>query len=236
MTDRRNSASNRGSANPTSNNSKRNSNSNTPANRGGGPKKSGYAHMIADGGLSTKLSEDGDGSPSDPRVGHHDSNNTNSNELKVGNRGSHPEMEQDPGSDHDSPSIRSKKSRAPDDISSQKSALNFTQIKGVTPKPHLTGDTGLGLLSDSTPKQSEGGIGPQDKNDIEDNKSRMIGAKRKRKRRDEGGRNRPEGTNAEIPGSNMLGFDGDNSSGIHQGAKSGRRAGKAAGDSKHKKR
>jgi hypothetical protein len=235
MTDNRISASNRGSANHTSKNSRRNSTSNTPDNRGGGPKKSGYAHMIADGGLSSKLPEDGDGSPSDPRVGHHDSNNTNSNELKVGNRGSHPEMEQDPGSDHDSPSVRSKKSPAPDDMGSQKSALKNTQIKGVQPKPRPSGETGLGLLSDSTPKQSEGGNGPQDKNDIEDNKSRMVGAKRKRKRRDEGGRNRLEGTNAEIPGSNMLGFDGDNSSGI-QGAKSGRRGGKAAGESKHKKR
>lgn len=66
----------------------------------------------------------------------------------------------------------------------------------------------------------------------------MVGAKRKRKRRDEGGRNRDgglEATNSEIPGSNMIGFDGDNSSGIVKG-KLGRRAGKAAGDGNHGKR
>jgi hypothetical protein len=159
MTERRNSASNRGSANDSRNNSKRNSTSNTPANRGGGPKKSGYAHMIADGGLSSKLSEDGDGSPCDPRVGQHDSNNTNSNELKVGNRGSNPDMEQDPGSDHESPSVRSKKSRVPGDMGSQKSGLGITKIKGVQPKARNTGETGLGLLGDNTPKLSEGGIG-----------------------------------------------------------------------------
>jgi hypothetical protein len=83
----------------------------------------------ADGGMSARLSEDGDGSPSDPRVEQRDSNNTNSNELRIGNRGSNTEMEQDPQSDQGTPSVTSKKSPGGGQ-GSHKSGVKKSQIKG----------------------------------------------------------------------------------------------------------
>ena len=144
-------------------------------------------------------------------------------------------MEQDPQSDQGSPSVRSKKSRGGGE-DSQKSGVKKTKIKGVQQKGRNTGEIDTGLLGDATPKVSDGGGNP-DSNNIDDNKSRLVGIKRKKKRRDEGGRNRGgglEATNSEIPGSNMIGIDGDNSS--MMGAKSGRRTGKAAGDGNHGKK